>query len=1372
MTFWRKNMNLIKQNKATLFVTLLLILLTIAVFLVSIATSVEAESVKVGEIEIAHITDLHYYSFASCYHGDPNSADYKNTEFYSDMQSATQMKHESTSLFAETIQGIIKESPDYLLVSGDITSNGELLGHYDVANALRWMQEKIRANGKPNFQVLVVPGNHDLYNSRASYYADSDCVIDGVSYKSGDEIKIADNITTAEAFAIIYHGLGYPDLTEAELRSTAIGSHMMSYYDNQASAEYAFTTQYHASNNAGNLTISYYKDILGEDWYPNRYDRQQGCLSYFVQADNNYSFACFDTTEREYILEDYEEGKHNTLNNTYSYYEELTGGRIGVAVQQWMKTVAATSIAAKDTTIAVAHHNFVPHYSLEENFTKDFVVYNWQDAASFLTDELGIRYGFTGHMHSTDRAQFISYEGNILQDFETGSVISVGNPSRFTKVSRYLESDTVNEIVESLVVKLKSLEGVKGLKIDDPSANDASLYLFQNILDLNKATREDIFYNIVDRMLGGLLNEKLVDTLNDLVANLDLSSITSLVKPINSIKDLAPILIHEIFYDFDFNIDGVSGDNLADYVMNLLDKEGESLNMVIYQEGGESYTLEQMVLWAYTSHLAGEEGSTYDLNTTRGRAAQKMISMMEDGTLVRQLFSDLLDPLFYADNSILKQLFTHEFNVSSLVYSEDTEKRNNFIALVSLLIPDTDPTHPVNNGGKLTINSLLRSDAKILKIVLSLLKLSSTITDMINEVLNIGVINWAEDFLDKYLTDSFYTGIGGLLAEALMSFSIDEYNDGKIILYKSSGIEESDWVGTAIIPDVEGYDSSYTYNGKALSLELNPPTFKDGRLPSIFTSTFGDDAASSQNFKWYTDYKVGGKLLYRKVGETQWIEATVTTTRQIVEIPLIDLGLFATKTATQYKPVTVTPDSFSVDKKKDIVYTTEEQFFIDRERHNVTSSVKLANVHEVFLTNLEANTEYEFKVYGTYNDDEYCLQDYIEDWEKGKAYSFKTAIKEGESNDFTLLAISDLQGTIESSYELAKKALQASADTFGYDFIINCGDVTDSGSNIKQWSYAQNKLSTILGNTTTVIAAGNHEASSGALAAYYNFGNLGNASSQKTDTGVYYSFNYGKTHFVVLNTNDYKTGLADKQLTWLKEDLQAANENTNITNIVVAMHKGLYSVGSHVSDKEVIAMKKQLTPIFAEYGVDLVLQGHDHVYNTTQVIDANGKVVKDLSNKDNAFTISNNEGGVVYMTLGTISDKYYEYRQVAATEALLNDDYTIYSQINAPMMTNISFNDNGAIVVSTYAYNKDTDSLMTIEEYKKYLDGGFKYWWIVITAACVVVAVGVGLAIYFVQKKKKLTPEQVILQSDTIEDKTSEKEESQNESVELVDKQE
>ena len=60
-------MNLIKQNKATLFVTLLLILITIAVFLVSIATSVEAESVKVGEIEIAHITDLHYYSFASCY---------------------------------------------------------------------------------------------------------------------------------------------------------------------------------------------------------------------------------------------------------------------------------------------------------------------------------------------------------------------------------------------------------------------------------------------------------------------------------------------------------------------------------------------------------------------------------------------------------------------------------------------------------------------------------------------------------------------------------------------------------------------------------------------------------------------------------------------------------------------------------------------------------------------------------------------------------------------------------------------------------------------------------------------------------------------------------------------------------------------------------------------------------------------------------------------------------------------------------------------------------------------------------------------------------------------------------------------------------
>lgn len=1328
-------MTAVKNKKSLLIVTIMILTICIVSLFGTILGSVEAESVKESEIEIAHITDLHYYSYSSCYHADPSQEGYKDTDYYKDMQTATQMKYESTALFAETLQGILREKPDYLLVSGDITSNGELKGHYDVANALRWLQNSIRASGKPNFQVLVVPGNHDLYNSRASYYVDNDCTLNGVEYKAGDVVKVPENITTAEAFSIIYHGLGYPDLTETELRSSEnpIIVNMMSYYDAQNSNQYAFTTRYHASANASNLTIQYYKDSLGAEWYPTRDKRQQGCLTYFVKGSDGFSFACFDSTEREYILED-SLGKTNTLNNTVSYYEELTGGRITVDTLKWMRGVASSAISAKETIIAQAHHNFVPHYALEENYTKDFTVYNWQDTSSYLTDELTIRYAFSGHMHAVDRAQYVSYEGNVLQDFETSSIISVGNASRFTKIARYSNG---SEDVNSLVVKLESLQGVKGLKIDDKESDgDTSLYIYNDILDLNKATRIDIFYNIVDKLLGSYLNASLVDTLKNLVDSLDLSSIASIVTPINAVKDLAPIVIDEIFNEFDYNIDGVVGENLADYVLKLLDKNEENLNIIVYQEGEDKFTLEQVVLWAYTSHLAGGEGATYDLNTPIGRAADAMIGKMEDGSLVKQLFSDLLDPLLYADNSVLKQLFTHEFNVSSLVNNSDAEKRNNFISLVSLFIPKDDATHPLNNGGKLTINSLLRNDAQILSIALSVLNLSSSITDMVNEALDKGVLNWAESFLDKYLTDSFYTNIGGLLAEAISSFAIDEYNDGKIIAYKNTGIASEDWENTLVLPDVENYQSTHTYSGAALTIEQNVPTFADGRLPSIFTSTFGDDTSTSQNFKWYTDYKVEGKLIYRKAGDTVWKEATVNTTKKVVEIPLIDLGLFATKTASEYKPVTVTSTSFDIGKKQEIVYVSDEQYFKDRERYGVTTSVKLASVHEVVLTNLEANTEYEFKVYGVYKDDEYCLQDYIEGWEKGKPYSFKTAIKEGESNDFSILAISDLQGTISSSYKLAKKALDAAGEKFNYDFIVNCGDVTDSGSNIKQWSYAQNMLSSILGNTSTVIAAGNHESSHGALASYYNFGNLGNGSSQDTETGVYYSFNYGKTHFIVLNTNDYnKNGLGNKQLRWLKADLEEANSNSNISNIVVAMHKGLYSVGSHVEDSEVLAMKKQLTQVFAENGVDLVLQGHDHVYNTTQVIDKNGKVIKNLSKESNSFKI-NNEEGVVYMTLGTIADKYYEYRQVKETEKLLSEDFTIFSQINTPMMTNITFDENGVITVSTYAYNEETDSLMTVKEYKNYLKGNSTLWiWIVV--ACVVVVAVVVVILLVVMKNKK-----------------------------------
>ena len=90
----------------------------------------------------------------------------------------------------------------------------------------------------------------------------------------------------------------------------------------------------------------------------------------------------------------------------------------------------------------------------------------------------------------------------------------------------------------------------------------------------------------------------------------------------------------------------------------------------------------------------------------------------------------------------------------------------------------------------------------------------------------------------------------------------------------------------------------------------------------------------------------------------------------------------------------------------------------------------------------------------------------------------------------------------------------------------------------------------------------------------------------------YYSFDHGPVHFVALDT---ETAFADPtrrqaQLAWLENDLAATPQPWR----VVYMHRPPYSSGSgHGSD---LVVRQALVPIFERYGVQLVISGHDHVY--------------------------------------------------------------------------------------------------------------------------------------------------------------------------------
>ena len=101
-------------------------------------------------------------------------------------------------------------------------------------------------------------------------------------------------------------------------------------------------------------------------------------------------------------------------------------------------------------------------------------------------------------------------------------------------------------------------------------------------------------------------------------------------------------------------------------------------------------------------------------------------------------------------------------------------------------------------------------------------------------------------------------------------------------------------------------------------------------------------------------------------------------------------------------------------------------------------------------------------------------------------------------------------------------------------------------------------------------------------------------------TSAYYSYDYGNVHFVSLDSYGKEGGqyklydTTGTQVQWLKRDLAANKQSWT----VVYFHHPPHTKGSHNSDTEdeLIRLRQNLTPILERFGVDLVLNGHSHVY--------------------------------------------------------------------------------------------------------------------------------------------------------------------------------
>lgn len=146
-------------------------------------------------------------------------------------------------------------------------------------------------------------------------------------------------------------------------------------------------------------------------------------------------------------------------------------------------------------------------------------------------------------------------------------------------------------------------------------------------------------------------------------------------------------------------------------------------------------------------------------------------------------------------------------------------------------------------------------------------------------------------------------------------------------------------------------------------------------------------------------------------------------------------------------------------------------------------------------------------------------------------------------------------------------------------------------------------------------------------------------------TKPFYSFDFGNVHFLVMATakNEVVPYLnGSEQYNFVKKDLKQAHRNPSIDWIIVNTFRPLYS--SNTTHPGLDKLQDIYHPLFEKYGVDIVLQGHNHNYQRTYPLAYNSSkaytpIVTDRHTRD----YDNNPKGQIFFTVGTAGEDLYNF---------------------------------------------------------------------------------------------------------------------------------
>jgi hypothetical protein len=195
------------------------------------------------------------------------------------------------------------------------------------------------------------------------------------------------------------------------------------------------------------------------------------------------------------------------------------------------------------------------------------------------------------------------------------------------------------------------------------------------------------------------------------------------------------------------------------------------------------------------------------------------------------------------------------------------------------------------------------------------------------------------------------------------------------------------------------------------------------------------------------------------------------------------------------------------------------------------------------------------------------------------------------------------------------------------------------------WDQFLTQTESVAKSVPWMVTTGNHD-----MEAWYSPNGYGGQAARWSlpDSGFdarnapgVYSFTYGNVGIVALDANDVsyeipanKGCTGGRQTAWL--DKRLGELRGTVDFVVVFFHHCAYSTSTHASDGGV---RDAWLPLFTKHQVDLVINGHNHVYERTDAIKggAVGKAIPVGASTDPT------RDGIVYVTAGGAGKDLYRF---------------------------------------------------------------------------------------------------------------------------------